>query len=302
MEIERLSMNVSGSSEDSLNIDWKPQPDFNFVRNYTKPKYSYHLRLIRDVTQEDIDSNRNLDTMPGFVLKWYFNKEVEHDARFEKSGPNQKFAFLTDMLQSPKSFFLSLNRLNQWNGQLLQKMFSLFSLDYKLYYNDVRRLTGRQKCTEGEGCSLSESLDWDKVSEVSNHPVHITDKNDLLTPSALIPFCWYGKNLELGIKHKDFKVPVCTGFQRKLRDNQICYEFNPGTIIADENVRHGFHLIVDDNNDKIMQLGIENSGNSERNKTLRLEYHKDDEKEGIKVYLDAIGLHFILRELTDHLM
>ena len=61
---------------------------------------------------------------------------------------------------------------------------------------------------------------------------------------------------------------------------------------SDVDVRDGFSMIVDDNRDK-MWLGS-NSVAEDNKEFKKLQYHKDDKVEGVKVYLDAIGifLHF----------
>ena len=45
---------------------------------------------------------------------------------------------------------------------------------------------------------------------VNNHPVHIFNENNTLSPTAFIPFCLFGGDMKVvGIKSEKFDVPVC---------------------------------------------------------------------------------------------
>ena len=149
----------------------------------------------------------------------------------------------------------------------------------------------RKDC--GENCLLlSQGLDPVLVQKISNHPVHIIEEDGSISPSSLIPFCWFGEKTNLGVKIDQFKVPVCSGFKRKLRNNQLCFEFDPEDNIRGNEVRNGLFLIVDDNMDKMMN--IDSSEVEAKKPTKReLKYHRDNANAGIKVYLDAIGIHIL---------
>ena len=92
-------------------------------------------------------------------------------------------------------------------------------------------------------------------------------------------------------------MPICTGFERILRYDQICYEYNPKSVIMGEDIRHGLHLIVDDNQDMMMKTSSDTSEDLEDDQSHMFEYQKDDEKEGIKLYLDSIGNVKVYKEL-----
>ena len=48
----------------------------------------------------------------------------------------------------------------------------------------------------------------------ANHPVHIMDTTGNLSPSAFIPFCAWGGDMEvLGTRVTNFSVPVCSAFR-----------------------------------------------------------------------------------------
>ena len=64
-----------------------------------------------------------------------------------------------------------------------------------------------------------------QLRKVTNHPVHIIDKDKKLSPTALIPFCEFGGNMSvMGVKIDDFKFPVCNSFRPKIIRDQLCYQ------------------------------------------------------------------------------
>ena len=67
-----------------------------------------------------------------------------------------------------------------------------------------------------------------KLDKVTNHPVHMTDEEGKLSPTALIPFCEFGGNMSvMGVKIDQFDVPVCNSFRPKIMMDQLCYTVDP---------------------------------------------------------------------------
>ena len=92
-------------------------------------------------------------------------------------------------------------------------------------------------------------------ANVVNHPVHILTKNNQMSPSAFIPFCEFGGDMNvMGVKTSDFEEPVCNSFQEKILNDQLCYEVdllkfsNKSNI--DKELRLGFSFIMDYNKDR----------------------------------------------------
>ena len=86
------------------------------------------------------------------------------------------------------------------------------------------------------------------------------DTNGTLSPSAFIPFCSFGGDFDaMGIKHSNFKIPVCNSFQATVKDEQICYEMdldqykNESDLV--KQLQEGLVLYLDYNEDK--QLTVE---------------------------------------------
>ena len=60
-----------------------------------------------------------------------------------------------------------------------------------------------------------------------SHPVHIQDKDRNLLPSAFIPFCSLGSDLEiLGVRIDRFSQPVCRIFKPKVFQGQTCFQLD----------------------------------------------------------------------------
>ena len=75
------------------------------------------------------------------------------------------------------------------------------------------------------------------VLTASNHPVHIVTKNNVLSPSALIPFCDFGGNMSaMGVNIDQFDGPVCNSFQPRILNDQHCYEVNLHNIVREKKI------------------------------------------------------------------
>ena len=69
---------------------------------------------------------------------------------------------------------------------------------------------------------------------MTNHPVHFVNDENVLNPTALIPFCEFNGNMSvMGVKIDQFDVPVCNSFRPKILKDQLCYSVDPN-IYKDE--------------------------------------------------------------------
>ena len=90
---------------------------------------------------------------------------------------------------------------------------------------------------------------------IINHPVHIYDTTlKQLSPSSFIPFCDFGGNKEsMGVKVNQFYSPVCSSFEARVLNDQLCYEVDPNRFkdardsISDSN---GLTLFIDTNHER----------------------------------------------------
>ena len=66
------------------------------------------------------------------------------------------------------------------------------------------------------------------IQKVTNHPVHIIDQDGVFYPTALIPFCEFGRSMSvMGVKSDQFDHPVCNSFRPKVIRDQLCYTVDP---------------------------------------------------------------------------
>lgn len=97
------------------------------------------------------------------------------------------------------------------------------------------------------------------------------------------------KGTVIETKIDQFHFKVCNSFKPKLRNDQLCYEFDPSLYVEKDNkdhIKHGLYLIVDENKDRQMDF-MTNEASAE-------EYFHDieqvvDKEGGIQIFLDAIG-------------
>ena len=93
---------------------------------------------------------------------------------------------------------------------------------------------------------------------LSYHPVHIMGK-DRLSPSAFIPFCSFGEDLNsMGTKIEQFKHPVCNSFHPVIRNDQLCYQVDLDKFRnedkIDDQLKKGLVLLLDFNEDRQRKL------------------------------------------------
>ena len=75
------------------------------------------------------------------------------------------------------------------------------------------------------------TLGFQRLQKVTNHPVHIIDQENVLQPTALIPFCEFNGNMSvMGVKIDQFDVPVCNSFRPKILRDQLCYTVDPNEL------------------------------------------------------------------------
>ena len=118
--------------------------------------------------------------------------------------------------------------------------------------------------------------------------MHILNSDGDFSPSAFIPFCVFGNNMNnLGQKIYEFEVPVCNVFAAKNWNDQICYELDLNKLKNEDEtyqLKDGILLVLDFNEER--QFAKE--GNSEKVEKIR-NYFYVDEDTSVQVHLDSIG-------------
>ena len=92
---------------------------------------------------------------------------------------------------------------------------------------------------------------------LNNHPVHLVDETLELSPSAFIPFCSFGNDIEsMTMKIENFSLPVCYSFKAVVHKDQLCYQVDLESFKSKENLKeqilNGLVLILDNNEDRNM--------------------------------------------------
>ena len=157
-------------------------------------------------------------------------------------------------VSSVKSIISFLSRViltskRGWANKILESITSKYDLQYNNIYSMA--LDG----ANGKNTGIE---DWSTVHEISNHPVHIRKADGSRSPSAFIPFCYFGGNAEDdGLNVDDFKYPVCNMFKAKVLNDQLCYEVDVNDLKTKktaEDLKAGLTILVDYNEDR--QIGI----------------------------------------------
>ena len=136
-----------------------------------------------------------------------------------------------------------------------------------------------------------------KIHQITNHPVHlIGEDGKLSSPSALIPFCWFGVNMSgVGVKVDQFDVPVCNSFKAKILNDQLCYEvdlkeYRDSNTKFDRNLKLGLVFFMDYNEDRQVVVEEDYEDNWV-DSWVQVVDHDDDDKKGF-IYINTIGEYY----------
>ena len=93
LEIEKVNMKVSGDSRDYMSVDWNilDSDQNNVVLNFTAPDEYIYIELWRNVKSKEIETNINLETMPGFSIRWSYNEYVTPDEKYMNDVLHKEF-------------------------------------------------------------------------------------------------------------------------------------------------------------------------------------------------------------------
>ena len=97
------------------------------------------------------------------------------------------------------------------------KLYGILNEKFGLQYQNINFVVAQNPGVEVK-LLRDNNLAW----RLFHHPPHIIDSDQVVNPSALIPLCKFGGKMR-GVKTNNFSVPVCSGFQPKLLDGEICY-------------------------------------------------------------------------------
>ena len=128
------------------------------------------------------------------------------------------------------------------------------------------------------------------MQTVINHPVHIRDRDGSLAPSAFIPFCSFGNDMEaMGIKIEGFDIPVCNSFKKKVFIDALCYEIELENFKNSSNIKEqlqaGLVLVLDFNEDHQLQYNYLAKRDSNDFKFV-----EKDDRESARIFLDTLSI------------
>ena len=125
------------------------------------------------------------------------------------------------------------------------------------------------------------------LQTVSNHPVHILDKEGKLSPSSFIPFCSFGEEF-IGKKIKEFSIPVCNIFKPKHYFDQLCYETDLQNLKnsrkLEKQLKYGLTLVLDYNEKRQINLNTSAKDMVHERNTI---YH--DNENSFSMFVDTIS-------------
>ena len=141
--------------------------------------------------------------------------------------------------------------------------------------------------------------------ELFNHPVHILDDNDNISPSAFIPFCSFqGSPDLLSREFANFSLPVCTSFKKRLLNGQLCYQIDVNTLVNETTAaglqRGGLALLVDANAEYDLNT-FRKAPEEDIFDDFTEEFFEAEESEKIMIHIETISkISFICIELLKY--
>ena len=142
----------------------------------------------------------------------------------------------------------------------------------QIIFKDISRIFNITLKPFNKITESSNNFDSKEVNKIVNHPIHIIENTGELSPSAFIPFCYFGD--WIGVKIDEFEVPVCTGFQATILNDQLCYKIDLNNLAknsSSKDYKQGFTFYVDTNQDRQINTS---TGESE-----------------FMIYLDTVGMY-----------
>ena len=185
--------------------------------------------------------------------------------------------FYTDLFNnfSIRNALLTLSRISTSSK-------SKGRMEFELSKRLFRKLSNSINLPGGSGGS--------GVSGVNNHPVHILDPEGKMSPSAFIPFCYFGKKVKNRNNFSRFREPVCSIFQQRIFKDQVCYEVDlKKEEKTSENMHLGLGFLYDNNEERFVGDLQEERGGGEELGFMN-NFVTFEETEKTLVYINSLGM------------
>ena len=119
------------------------------------------------------------------------------------------------------------------------------------------------------------------------------DSQGNISPSAFIPFCEFGGEMEvMGEKIDKFELPVCTKFRSIIIENQRCYQVDINEFKDKVNIKkaveYGLIFLLDYNEERNPKIQSDNSKVDALNDLIGLQIN-NVETPGATVYIETLG-------------
>jgi hypothetical protein len=137
------------------------------------------------------------------------------------------------------------------------------------------------------------NIESEHIHSISNNPAHILDSQGNISPSAFIPFCEFGGDMEvMGEKIDKFELPVCNKFRPIMIEDQLCYQIDinelKGRVDIKKAAEYGFILLLDYNDERNPKIQRFNSKLDVLNDLIGLQ-KTNDESPVATVYINTLG-------------
>ena len=116
------------------------------------------------------------------------------------------------------------------------------------------------------------------------------------SPSAFLPFCEYnGDMLAVGEYIQSFPFPVCTAFRPTVLHGQLCYQFDPSTVLTNPTTDQPFLIfIMDYNEDREYSNHLDEKNKNNENPQKLNEMNKNDAHNNeAMIYIHTLGNNLI---------
>ena len=116
------------------------------------------------------------------------------------------------------------------------------------------------------------------------------------SPSAFIPFCEFnGDMLAVGEYIDSFPFPVCNAFRPSVLHGQLCYQFDPSTVLTNLTTDQPFLMfIMDYNEDREYNTHVDEEDEQNENPQKLDEMDKNDANNNeALIYIHTLGNQLI---------
>ena len=124
--------------------------------------------------------------------------------------------------------------------------------------------------------------------------MHIVNSKNSISPSAFIPFCSFGENMEIvGTRIAGFNDPVCNSFLPTVHNNQLCYKIDLEKYRNNKDIKNqltdGLAMILDYNENRQF---VREENKESNDKTKRRRIFLSEKEESVSVHFDTISKYY----------